>query len=848
MTTSRLVPSQTPSGGAHDASEDAAARQASSDRGGDGAADGPKTGDRKTSRPEAGTREKKGEKKGERHEAETGHGDSKLHHKDGKSDDRDPHRPILSEVRPVPETPDARERSAREAALAAPPSPLEGNTPPEQSSGAAPPPGAEGAAPIAPDLDAPSLFVNRETSWLAFNERVLEEARSRRWPLLERLKFLAIYASNLDEFFMIRVSGLHEQLEAKLIETSADGLSPREQLNRIGQIVRRQRQICSSLLADDLLPALANHGIHLRDWKALGTDTRRLARQYFRRSVFPVVTPLAVDPAHPFPFLSNLSLSLAVEARDPVTKERKFARVKVPEILPRFVPLGELDPARATAVSGMHEFLPLEQLLAANLEDLFPGMEILGCYPFRVTRDMDIEILEDEAHDLLSIVDREIRRRRFGACVRLEVSAGIPDRIRKLLAEKLEIDEEDVYECTEPLGLSGLMSIAQINVPDLRDPPFTPRLPNELADNPDIFSVVRNKDVLLHHPYDSFTPVLEFLRRAADDPHVLAIKMTLYRAGSNAEAVRLLIRAAENGKQVAASIEIKARFDEENNIQWARALERAGAHVFFGRVDLKIHAKVALVVRREEDGLRRYVHLSTGNYNAGTARIYTDLGLLTADPSFGEDVSEFFNSLSGFSKKANHRKLTVAPIDLGEAVLEKIDHQTERAKAGKPAYIFAKMNALVDKRVIQSLYRASMAGVDVDLCVRGVCCLRPGLKGISERIRVFSVIGRFLEHERVFVFGPPEHATYYLSSADWMPRNLYRRVEVLFPVESPALREQIRHEVLEPALADNAHAYEMDVEGCYARRVPKEGEAVRSAQTDVLDRVLQRTLQAIATG
>ncbi len=701
------------------------------------------------------------------------------------------------------------------------------------------------AAPL--DLGQASLYLNRDLSWLAFNARVLNEACETRWPLLERLKFLAIYASNLDEFFMIRVSGLHEQLEAVLIESSPDGLSPKEQLARISQTVRRQLQTSAALLLDDLLPALVAHGIHIRDWKSLDGDTKRLARQYFRRSVFPVLTPLAVDPTHPFPFLSNLSLSLAVEARDPETKERKFARVKVPEILPRFIPIGHFDPARATAdTSGeVQHFLPLEQLIAANLDDLFPGMDIVSTHAFRVTRDMDLDILEDEAHDLLSVVDRGLRRRRFGACVRLEVGAGIPDRIRKLLLEKLEIDEEDVYEASGPLGLGALMAIAQLSRPDLRDPPFVPRVPPPFAEKGDPFLALRAHDILLHHPYDSFTPVLDFLRSAAEDPNVLAIKMTLYRAGSNAEAVRLLIRAAENGKQVAVSIEIKARFDEENNIAWARALERVGAHVFFGHTDLKTHAKAALVVRRESDGLRRYVHLATGNYNAGTARLYTDLGLLTADPELGDDVSEFFNSLSGFSKQPRYRKLAVAPADLAEMVLARIDDQAARAHAGRPSRIFAKLNSLVDFRVIQALYRASMAGVPITLCVRGICCLRPGLTGISDNIQVVSIVGRFLEHERVFVFGGPSEEEFFLSSADWMPRNLDRRVEVMFPVTDEKLREQIRREVVDPVLADNSRAYEMNVDGDYKRRLPPEGEASRVAQDLVLDHVVRRTLQIV---
>jgi polyphosphate kinase len=704
------------------------------------------------------------------------------------------------------------------------------------------------AAP-APALDDPSLYINRELSWLAFNARVLDQAVATHVPLLERLKFVAIHASNLDEFFMIRVSGLHEQLEAALVETNHDGLSPREQLDRIAVLVRGQLETAARVL-EQLLPALAEHGIHIRRWSALDAGTRRHACTYFRKQVFPVLTPLAVDPGHPFPFLSNLSLSLAVEVRDPDTGELRFARVKVPESLPRFVPLARLGapPAASDGQPRSQEFLPLEDLIAANLDDLFPGTEIVSHHPFRVTRDMDISILEDEAHDLLSIVDREVRRRRFGAPVRLEVDPAIPARIRKLLCEKMEIDETDVYEGAGPLGLSALMSIALLPHPTLHDPPFAPRLPAALADQRDLFAAVRAGDILLHHPYDSFSPVLEFLRAAAEDRDVLAIKMTLYRAGSNAEAVKTLIRAAENGKQVAVSIELKARFDEENNIAWARALERVGAHVFFGDAVMKTHAKAVLVVRREGEGMQRYVHLSTGNYNAGTARLYTDLGLLTARPQIGEDVSELFNSLSGFSKAPRYRALAVAPRGLADAVLAQIAQQAERARAGQPSRIFAKLNALVDVRVIQALYRASQAGVPIILCVRGVCCLRPGVPGVSSNIRVVSAVGRFLEHERVFLFGPEGDEAFFLSSADWMPRNLNRRVELLFPIDDPALREQIRQEVVAPVLADNSRIYEMDAAGDYRQRQPAEGEPARNVQADVLERVAKHTQQVVATG
>jgi polyphosphate kinase len=701
--------------------------------------------------------------------------------------------------------------------------------------------GEPGPRAAAPSLDDPTLYLNRETSWLAFNARVLSEARDPATPLLERLKFIAIHASNLDEFFMIRVSGLHEQLEATVVQPSPDGLTIAEQLTRIRGQILEQLESVSQALSQEILPALEQQGIVLTDWSKLDPELKARANRYFRSTVFPVLTPLAVDPAHPFPFLSNLSLSLAVEVRDPDTGARKFARVKVPESLPRFLALDTLE--RGPVASALREatltrYLPLEQLIEANLDQLFPELEILGSYAFRVTRDMDFEVLAEEAVDLLSIIDRELRHRRFGACVRLEADRDIPPHVRGMLLEKLEIDAEDLYETTVLLGLSSLMSIASLDRPELRDPPLVARVPAPLADaeGPGIFPVIRREDLLLHHPYDSFIPVLEFLNTAADDPQVLAVKMTLYRGGSNADAARALIRAAENGKQVAVSIELKARFDEENNIAWARAMERAGAHVFYTSALIKTHAKVALVVRREADGIRRYVHLSTGNYNASTARLYTDLGLFTADPELGEDVSELFNALSGFSKQTRFRKIAVAPSGLLEAILAQIDEEIAEASAGRPAWIFAKLNALVDTRVCRALYRASQAGVKIELVVRGICCLRPGVAGVSEHIRVRSLIGRFLEHPRAFVFGVPGRERFFLSSADWMPRNFDHRVELLFPVLSERLREQIRREVVEPALRADALAYELQSDGRY-RHVPAPGAPAISPQSLVLELV-----------
>ncbi|RPH69513.1 MAG: polyphosphate kinase 1 [Myxococcaceae bacterium] len=703
-----------------------------------------------------------------------------------------------------------------------------------------PEPTAAGARPISKE---PSLYFNRELSWLAFNQRVLEEAADPHWPLLERLKFLAITFSNLDEFFMIRVSGLHEQLEQAEAERSPDGLTPRQQLARIRDVVRKLLKDATDLLERQLLPGLAEHGIRIRDWKSLGKAAQERAKAYFRESVFPVLTPLAVDPGHPFPFISNLSLSLAVEAADPESGERRFARVKVPEILPRFVPLERFSDPSDDVRPG--EFLPLEALISANLDQLFPGMQILGVFPFRITRDMDIEILEEEAHDLLVTIDREIRRRKFGAVVRLEVHPDTPQRIREFLLSKLEIEEDDLYEESGVLGASALMAVAMMPRPDLHDTPFVQNLNHALAEAPEPFAVVRQGDILLHHPYDSFQPVLHFLRRAAEDPAVLAIKMTLYRTGSNSEIVKSLIAAAENGKQVAVAIELKARFDEQNNIVWARQLERAGVHVFYGSVGLKTHAKVILVVRQEEAQIRRYVHLSTGNYNVTTSRLYTDLGMFTTDQVMGEDVSEVFNALSGFAKVAHYRKLAVAPVTLAETVLRKITEQTERARAGEPARIYAKMNSLVDLPVIAALYAASQAGVPIDLCIRGICCLRPGLEGLSENVRVFSIVGRFLEHTRVFAFGVGEDEELFLASADWMPRNLYRRVELMFPVEDRALRARIHREVIEPSLADNSRAHDLQPDGTYLRRRPSPGETVRDAQLAVLEPLLRTPLRAV---
>ena len=692
----------------------------------------------------------------------------------------------------------------------------------------------------APDdrLNDHSLYFNREISWLAFNRRVLEEALDPSWPLLERLKFLAIFHSNLDEFFMIRVSGLHEQLEASVTERSADGLAAPEQLRMIREIVNRDAGLAMKTLKEDLQPKLADAGVRILAWEEIEPERRKELASYFESVVFPVLTPLAFDPAHPFPFVSNLSLSLAVELSEKKEQRAAFARVKVPASLGRFVPV-------PGAPGKTLEFVLLEKLVEANLDRLFPGMQILGASAFRVTRDADIEIREDEAGDLLDSVAENVRRRRFGAAIRLEVEERCPEAVRELLRGELELEPEDVYAIDGPLGAADLISVMKLDLPQLKDVPYLPSARTILDPPADLFETIRKGDILLHQPYDSFDPVLRFLEEAAADKDVLAIKMTLYRAGTDSPIVAALARAAENGKQVAVLVELKARFDEENNIQWARSLERAGVHVAYGVEGLKTHAKIALVVRREGNTMRRYVHIGTGNYNRATARIYTDLGLFTARADFGHDASELFNFLTGFSKKTKYRKLTVAPSLLHDKVLALIDREAEKAREGKPAAIVAKMNALVDPAVIRALYRASQAGVPIELAIRGISCLRPGVPGVSEGIRVSSVVGRFLEHSRAFSFGVGDEEEIYISSADWMPRNFFARVELMVPILDEKAKEKIRQEVLGPFRSDNTRARDLQSDGAYVRRRPAPGDAPGDAQQDLLDRLARRGLKAV---
>ncbi|HEX5041734.1 MAG TPA: polyphosphate kinase 1 [Candidatus Polarisedimenticolaceae bacterium] len=687
---------------------------------------------------------------------------------------------------------------------------------------------ATGADP-ARDLDDPGLYVNRELGLLAFQRRVLEEAEDPGNPLLERVKFLAILGSNLDEFFMVRVAGLKQQVEAGVTEVSPDGRTPAQQLEAVRQEAAALMAAARACLEERLLPELAAAGIRVTEHRSLDGPARAALRSWFERTVFPVLTPLAFDPGRPFPHISNLSLNLAVLVRDLDGHER-FARVKVPGTLPRLVPVH---------TNGERVFVWLEDVVGAHLETLFPGMHVVESHPFRVVRNADFEIQELEAADLLETVEEGVRRRRFGEVVRLTVRQGIADRVLRLLVHELEVDVQDVYRVHGVLGLSDLVQLATLDRPDLRDHVFVPAVPPGLlasAEDLDVFAAIRRADVLLHHPYDSFVPVVDFLRTAARDPDVLAIKMTLYRVGRNSPVVEALMDANLHGKQVAVLVELKARFDEESNIEWARALEKEGVHVVYGLPGLKTHAKVLLVVRRENGGIRRYVHLATGNYNAITAQLYTDLGYLTDDDDIGADVTDLFNYLTGYSAKTAYRRLLVAPINLRESLEARIVREIEHARAGRPARLIFKVNALVDRALIRLLYRASRAGVDVDLLVRGICCLRPGLPGVSDRIRVTSIVGRFLEHSRVFYFLNGGAEEVFLGSADLMPRNIFRRVEVLFPVTDPRHVAALRDEILAVYLADNLKARRMCPDGSYQRvRIP-EGEAPMSAQAWLLRR------------
>jgi polyphosphate kinase len=666
------------------------------------------------------------------------------------------------------------------------------------------------------------LLFNREMSWLEFNRRVLEEGLDHTQPLLERLKFLSIFSTNLDEFFMIRVSGLKQQLDAEVTELSPDGLMPAAQLKGIRErlLPMVAQQVRS--FKDDILPALSQQHIIITPYRALSDRERRLVNTYFMENVFPVLTPQAVDPSHPFPYISNLSLNLGLmiepgqdshQAASPPAGPR-FARVKVPPIVPRLVPVGD---------SGL-EFTFLEELIAANTGVLFPGMQVSEAHAFRVTRDADIEIREDEANDLLQMMVQEIRKRRFGSAVRLEVASSMPGEMVRYLASSLSLTADDVYTIDGPLNIPDLMSLYQVDRPELKDKPLAPSVIAPLKTGESIFEVIRRQDLLLHHPYNTFSSVADFINTAASDPDVLAIKMTLYRTGQRSPIVQSLMEASERGKQVAVLVELKARFDEENNIEWARRLERAGVHVVYGLLGLKTHCKVALVVRREADTLRRYVHIGTGNYNPVTARIYTDLGLLTADEKIGADATDLFNYLTGFSRQTEYRRLLVAPVNMRERMMALIKREVANHKAGRPAHIIAKVNSLTDTKIIRALYEASQSGVPIDLLVRGICVLRPGVPGLSDTVSVTSIVGRFLEHSRIFYFSNGGEEEIFIGSADWMMRNLDRRVEAVVPIDDVRLKRYLKDEVLDVYMRDNVKARRMQPDGTYERVRRAEGE------------------------
>ncbi|HEX3147439.1 MAG TPA: polyphosphate kinase 1 [Gemmataceae bacterium] len=682
-----------------------------------------------------------------------------------------------------------------------------------------PPPVSPATTDNSHNLDDPSLYINRELSWLEFNRRVLEEAQDKNVPLLERLKFLAIFSANLDEFFMVRVGGLMQKVHAGITRSSgADKMLPTEQLEKISQNVNELVTEQYRVLTEEVLPALEPEGIIIRTGvKDLTDAERRHLQEIFVKDVFPVLTPLAIDPGHPFPHLANKSLNLAVMLERPKHPDKLFAVVQVPAVLRRFVQL----PAEKGFV-----FVPLEAAIRLHLEVLFPGMTIDHATVFRVTRDSEYEIDDDEVEDLLKAIEESVRKRRRGMAVRVELEADAPEEVVQFLTSSLDIDEAiDVFQMPGFLDPTGLFQVYGLTgYPHLRDAEFVPQVTPDFASAPNIWAAIKARDILVHHPYESFNPVVEFIDSAATDDRVLAIKQTLYRTSSDSPIVRALQRAADAGKQVTAVIELKARLDEERNILWARELEKSGVHVVFGFVGLKTHCKVALVVRREEDGIRRYVHLGTGNYNPQTARIYSDLGYFTANPDFAEDVSALFNYLTGYSELPVWKKLIVAPSRLQDFMIEMIGKEVEFQKSGKGGRIIAKLNGILEPAVVKAIYHASQAGVKIDLVCRGVSALRPGIAGVSENIRVISVVDRFLEHSRIYYFGNNGDPQVYIGSADWMDRNLSRRVEVVFPIEPPELKQRLINDILKASLSDNVKARELQADGTYKRLKPRENE------------------------
>ena len=663
----------------------------------------------------------------------------------------------------------------------------------------------------------PDNFFNRDLSWVEFNRRVLEEALNPELPLLEKIKFVSIFSSNLDEFYMIRVSGLKEQIAAHILEPTIDGLTPAEQVQKIENLLKPMRDQLFDLWNEQITPALKENNIQILRYLEFNPEEQVKLNEYFTKEIYPVLTPLALDPGRPFPYISNLSLSLAILVRKP-NGETHFARVKVPSILPRLLQVDNIiNPERIEDTNGTFcaKFIWLEGLIRANLQLLFPGMEIVEAHRFRITRDTDIELQEDEADDLLSVIEENIRQRRFGKVVRLEVSSTMPDYMLETLIENLQIKKDDVHVSRGPIGLSNVMPLYNLPLHQLKEKPFYPVLPKTFEEEEDIFTVIKQKDVILHHPYHSFTPVIDFIKQAVKDPDVLAIKQTLYRVGGDSPIVKSLIEAALRGKQVAVLVELKARFDEENNIFWARELEKAGVHVVYGLIGLKTHAKITLVVRKEFDGVKRYVHMATGNYNAITAKLYTDLGFFTCDEDICADASDIFNYLTGYSKQTNFRKLIAAPINMREKMIEKIAREIENINSGGEGKIIWKLNSLVDPAIISALYEASNAGVKIDLIIRGICCLVPGVKDLSENITVKSIVGRFLEHSRLLYFYNMGNDELYLSSADMMQRNLDRRVEISFPIENAKLKAELVKTLTKVSMKDNVKAKKLLPDMCY---------------------------------
>jgi len=688
----------------------------------------------------------------------------------------------------------------------------------------------------------PKNFFNRDLSWIEFNRRVLEEALNPELPLLEKIKFISIFLTNLDEFYMIRISGLKEQIAANIIEPSIEGYTPREQIQKIEKTIQPMLKEVLDLWTESIVPELKENGISILEYDDLDDSEKKILTDYFQKEIYPILTPLAFDPGRPFPYISNLSLSLAILVKKP-NGESHFARLKIPDIIPRLFQIDRIiHPSKKISSNGQFKarFIWVEDIIKANLNFLFPGMEIVEAHRFRITRDTDIELQEDEADDLLKVIEEHIRQRRFGRVFRLEVAVMMPEFMLETLMENLLIGREDVHIVEGPLWLSDIIMLYDLPCHQLKDPPFYPVIPKTFEEeDEDIFSIIKQKDILLHHPYHSFNPVISFLKQASVDPDVLAIKQTLYRVGSNSPILKYLIEAAERGKQVAVLVELKARFDEQNNIFWARELEKVGVHVVYGLVGLKTHAKMTLVVRKESDGLKRYVHLSTGNYNAATAKLYTDIGMFTDNEDICADVSDIFNYLTGYSKQTEFRKLIVAPISMREKILVLINREIENVKNGGNGKIVFKLNSLVDPIIISSLYEASNNGVKIDLIIRGICCLVPGVEGLSENIRVTSILGRFLEHSRILLFYNNGNEEVYLGSADMMQRNLDRRVEVIFPVHDEKLKNSLIKTVLKTYLKDNVKARRLLPDMTYQIMHPQDGDKKIDSQEWLMNHTIK---------